>query len=259
MLARWGYRLGRDGRHAAAVVACQALLINRSPTLDDLTTGAFDRLHARPAPRRRQLRRRFTRCSEPLLRSATATRLRLARATARTGRSTARPNGRGGSERWHATSPLTPEVRAIIRTTSAQGRAVAGRRAPRDHRPGPVDPADLRRLGRRRRPDGGRRLRPARATTCTAAPGNRVAPRTKAHMLMATRTFFRDCQEWEWIPRRFDPARALAIPRSVGALIGTDPRVIADDVWAKLLRAGLNIEAADLPGHARQAATTRSS
>ena len=78
--------------------------------------------------------------------------------------------------------------------------------------------------------------------------GKPVAPRTKAHVLMATRTFFRDCQEWEWFPRRFDPARALALPRSVGALIGTDPRVIADDVWAKLLHAGLNIEAADLPG-----------
>src|SRR4030088_2346575 len=78
--------------------------------------------------------------------------------------------------------------------------------------------------------------------------GKPVAPRTKAHMLMATRTFFRDCQEWEWFPRRFDPSRALAVPRSVSALIGTDPRVIADDVWAKLLHAGLNIEAADLPG-----------
>ena len=65
---------------------------------------------------------------------------------------------------------------------------------------------------------------------------------------MATRTFFRDCQEWEWFPRRFDPSRALALPRSVDALIGTDPRVIADDIWAKLLHAGLNIEAADLPG-----------
>ena len=78
--------------------------------------------------------------------------------------------------------------------------------------------------------------------------GKPVAPRTKAHMLMATRTFFRDCQEREWLPRRFDPSRALAVPRSVGALIGTDPRVIADDVRAKLLHAGLNIEAADLPG-----------
>ena len=35
--------------------------------------------------------------------------------------------------------------------------------------------------------------------------GKPVAPRTKAHVLMDTRTFFRDCQEWEWFPRRFDP------------------------------------------------------
>ena len=32
--------------------------------------------------------------------------------------------------------------------------------------------------------------------------------------------FFRDILEWEWIPRRFDPARALAIPASVLSLIG---------------------------------------
>ena len=38
------------------------------------------------------------------------------------------------------------------------------------------------------------------------------------------------------------PARALALPRSVAALIGTNPRVIADEVWAKLLWAGLNLE-----------------
>jgi hypothetical protein len=44
--------------------------------------------------------------------------------------------------------------------------------------------------------------------------GTPYSPRTKAHNLTATRTFFRDCQEWEWIPRRFDPNRALALPRS---------------------------------------------
>ena len=68
-------------------------------------------------------------------------------------------------------------------------------------------------------------------------------------ILTATRTFFRDCQEWEWIGRRFDPNRALALPRSVAALIGTNPRVIADEVWAKLLWAGLNLDPADLPGN----------
>jgi hypothetical protein len=64
---------------------------------------------------------------------------------------------------------------------------------------------------------------------------------------VASRTFFRDCQVWEWIPRRFDPARALALPRSAAALISTSPRVVAD-VWAKLLWAGLNLEPADPPG-----------
>ena len=44
-----------------------------------------------------------------------------------------------------------------------------------------------------------------------------------------------------------DPGDLRGMGRS-RALIGTDPRVIADDVWAKLLHAGLNIEAADLPG-----------
>ena len=65
------------------------------------------------------------------------------------------------------------------------------------------------------------------------------------------RQFFRDVQEWGWIPRRFDPTRALATPRAVKALIGPAPRVIADDVWAKLLWAGLHLEPRDLAPSAR--------
>ncbi|WP_293988517.1 hypothetical protein [Streptomyces sp.] len=61
------------------------------------------------------------------------------------------------------------------------------------------------------------------------------------------RAFFRDLHEWEWTPRRFDPAQALRTPRSVIALMGPDPRVIADDIWAKLLWAGLNVDPGDLP------------
>ncbi|KND38931.1 MULTISPECIES: hypothetical protein [Streptomyces] len=64
--------------------------------------------------------------------------------------------------------------------------------------------------------------------------GKPISPRTKSHNLMAVRAIFRDLQEWEWIPRRFDPARALAVPRRVAALIGADPRGIADEVWAEL-------------------------
>ncbi|MFI7470611.1 hypothetical protein [Nonomuraea sp. NPDC049646] len=47
--------------------------------------------------------------------------------------------------------------------------------------------------------------------------------------------------------RRFDPARALATPRSIAALLAPNPRVIADDIWAKLLWAGLNLEPEDCP------------
>ncbi len=68
--------------------------------------------------------------------------------------------------------------------------------------------------------------------------------------LGAVRQFFRDLQEWGWLARRFDPGRALATPRAVKALIGPSPRVTADDVWAKLLWAGLNLEARDLVARA---------
>jgi integrase len=77
--------------------------------------------------------------------------------------------------------------------------------------------------------------------------GKPLTPETKSGYLKVPRAFFRDLQEWEWIPRRFDPAHALRTPRSVRALLGPDPRVIADDIWAKLLWAGLNIEPGDLP------------
>ena len=40
--------------------------------------------------------------------------------------------------------------------------------------------------------------------------GQPLAAGSKAAQIAALRTFFRDCQEWEWLPRRFDPQRALA-------------------------------------------------
>lgn len=76
--------------------------------------------------------------------------------------------------------------------------------------------------------------------------GQPVGARYKDRLLYALRTFFLDCQEWQWIGRRFDPHRCFATPRSIRALIGPDPRVIEDDVWAKLLWAGLNLTQDDI-------------
>jgi integrase len=77
--------------------------------------------------------------------------------------------------------------------------------------------------------------------------GKPYSATTKDTSLGPVRTFFLNLQEWNWILRRFDPCRSLATPRSVLALIGPSPRVISDDIWAKLLWAGLNVGGADLP------------
>jgi integrase len=79
--------------------------------------------------------------------------------------------------------------------------------------------------------------------------GNALAASTCAERLSMLRTFFRDLQEWELIPRRFDPMRSLITPKSLLAKIGPNPRTISDDVWAKLVWAGLNLTADDLPKH----------
>ena len=49
------------------------------------------------------------------------------------------------------------------------------------------------------------------------------------------------------VPQALRPGRSLALPRAVKARIGRNPRVITDAVWARLLWAGLHLEAADLP------------
>ena len=77
--------------------------------------------------------------------------------------------------------------------------------------------------------------------------GQPFAPASKEAMLRAARTFFADCREWGWCDTRFQSDRELATPRAVRVLIGPDPRVIAADIWAKLIWAGLNLAESDLP------------
>ncbi len=73
-----------------------------------------------------------------------------------------------------------------------------------------------------------------------------LKPNTKATHLRGIRDFLRDLQEWEWIPYRFDTRAALRLPRAIASQIGPDPRVLADDVWAKLMAAGLSLSDNDL-------------
>ena len=246
ILHGWGYRGVLTGSSRWRGMLSQTLLINRSPRLEDLTTEAFARLRAHPANAdvHGQMLYALQRAVAALGHCAPPVRSTNNTMTVIEG---AHPSWTSWVEKWHATSPLTPKVRDIIRTLMAK----AGRWLAIAH-PGITEPSQWTRqtcaswvaavdrmaVGdyvQRRDALGGRTGKP-------------IAPRTKAHMLMASRTFFRDCHEWEWFPRTFDPTRALAVPRSVAALIGTDPRTIADEVWAKLLWAGLNLEPDDLPG-----------
>ncbi|MFI6451463.1 tyrosine-type recombinase/integrase [Streptosporangium amethystogenes] len=150
-------------------------------------------------------------------------------------------------QRWYDTSTLTSKVRAGIRVNMAK----AGRWAAAQY-PEATDPGQWRRstcaawVAAVDRMTVGDWV--ARRDHLHGRLGTPISPRTKAHILMVSRAFFRDLQEWEWSDRCFDPARALAVPRSVAALIGTDPRVIADEIWAKLLWAGLNLVPGDFPG-----------
>ncbi|MFE1775511.1 tyrosine-type recombinase/integrase [Streptomyces sp. NPDC059008] len=227
------------------MVVCQLLLLNRSPHLEDLDTSLFDRVRR-----------------EKIL---DGSRLYTLHATQRavaelgfcdppqptTGRHSARATGGAKTweqwvDRWHATSTLTPGARGGMRSTLLRvGRWIAA------EQPDAADPTDWTRQTCATWIAALDRMKVGDYVQRTAGLGDRLGKpleaATKAGQITALRTFFRDCQEWEWLPRRFDPLRALAIPRSITALLGPDPRVIADEVWAKLLWAGLNLEVADLP------------
>jgi integrase len=245
VLVGWGYQLGRAEDTLLPTVACQVLLLNHSPHLEDSSTELFEWI------RRERLL--------PAARGNTLYAMQRAVAELgfcdppqqRTGRHSARATGgapewASWAERWHDTSTLTPRVRGSVRSTLLR----VGRWLEAEH-PEAADPTDWTRqtcatwiaaLDRMKVGDYVQR-----SVGLNDRLGKPLEASTKAGQIAALRRFFRDCQEWDWLPRRFDPQRALATPRSIAALLGPDPRVIADDIWAKLMWAGLNLHAEDLP------------
>jgi integrase len=86
--------------------------------------------------------------------------------------------------------------------------------------------------------------------------GNPLAPATKIGLLGMLKGFFIDIQDWEWIPRKFDPNRYLKSPTRLNKLLGPDPKVIEDAVWAKLMWAGLNLTEEDIRIHGSSPASS---
>jgi integrase len=240
----WGYQDTAPANSWFRAFLIQALLINRSPLLDDLTTDALDRLRLHPSFAGKPLSALFG----------------LQRALAALG-VTEPPKRRGvqtcaeivdtpqpwaaAVEKWFATSTLSRTVRRGYRAILAR----AGRWLAVNH-PEVTEPAQWTRqtcaawvaaVDRMNR--GEYSQDPAKAANDPERP---LSPLTKISYLRPLRVFFNDLQEWEWIHRRFDPRRAFETPRTLRAMAGPNPRVIADDVWAKLLWAGINLQPEDL-------------
>ncbi|GGL68076.1 integrase [Streptomyces anthocyanicus] len=87
--------------------------------------------------------------------------------------------------------------------------------------------------------------------------GQPISAAGRAMRIDSIRGFFCDLIEWEWIKPRFDPRRVMSMPLSLRAQMGPNPRIIDDASWAKLMAAGLTLNAEDLKpygsGRARKA------
>lgn len=248
-LLRWGWGAGRAKIYLAKTV-CELLLLNRSPRLQDLSLDVLERA-------RQGNMARYLKTNLPVVSRSLASLGYLPHPlppAAKKGHRFGDPETLAGvsaqwvswCRRWYETSTLTPTTR---RGTFYQllrvGRWLAERHPDvlgpeqwtRDIAIEYVAAVDRMTVGEW-----------AGAETMYAGKfGLPLSARARSLHLYAIRTFFVDGQEWGWFPRRFDARRYLATPRSLRALIAPDPRIISDDVWAKLLWAGLNLTSEDLP------------
>lgn len=249
-LLRWGYTNHQIAHHVPRAL-CEAFLVNRSPHLEDLTTDVFLQIRENPIPPsinaalvavsralavlgliKEPLKERFKpseRLAEPVIREgvskawlewcdrwmqtsthARRTRLGIYYQLLKAGRWLART-------RPEITNPTQWKRDLAAEYVAAVDRMLVGEWAP------------------------GVRL------YSQPKLGQPLLARSKNAALSAMRIFFRNSQEWGWMPLHFDARRCFSTPRSIRSLIGPNPRVIADDIWAKLLWAGLNLTADDLP------------
>jgi hypothetical protein len=71
----------------------------------------------------------------------------------------------------------------------------------------------------------GRRRVDKRRCLSTAASWSCWSRQPLRWSTVTTAAGVRDCQEWEWLPRRFDPQRALGTPGGIAAILGPNRRI----------------------------------
>jgi integrase len=249
-LQRWGYTNCQIAHHAPRAL-CEASLVNRSPHLEDLTTAVFVQIRESHMPPsinpalvavsralavlgliKEPLKERFKpseRLTEPLIRDG------VSKAWLE------------WCDRWMRTSIHARRTRLGIYYQLLK----AGRWLARNH-PEITNPTQWKRDLAAEYVAAVDRMKvgewsPGAQLYSQPKLGQPLLARSKNAALSSMRIFFRNCYEWGWMSIHFDARRCFSTPRSIRSLIGPNPRVIADDLWAKLLWAGLNLKADDLP------------
>jgi integrase len=255
--AQWGYSRKDDDAAFRSVIA-EALLLNKSPHPSALRRPFLERMHAAlaPIPRRRAMVYRLSRILVhlgmletplPLLGGLSATTFKEERERG------IAPEWVEWIERWFTTTtrPL-PHRRDMRLDLLRLGRWLA------QHHPEVTTPADF--------------TRELAAEVVAAVnqmtigefscenlnvplknPGNPWSAVRKHGFLGVLRRCFSEVIDWGWMERRFNPQRVFATPRHLKNQMRVAPRTISNDLWAKLLWAGLNLRAEDCPlrGHHR--------
>lgn len=249
-LLRWGYTNHQIAHHVPRALS-EAFLINRSPHLEDLTTEVFLKIRESHMPP--SINAALVAVSRALavlglikepLKERFKPSERLAEPVIREGVSKAWLEW---CDRWMQTSTHARRTRLGIYYQLLK----AGRWLARS-RPEITNPTQWKRdLAAEYVAAVDRMLvgewSPGVRLYSQPKLGQPLLARSKNAALSAMRIFFRNCYEWGWMPLHFDARRCFSTPRSIRSLIGPNPRIIADDIWAKLLWAGLNLTADDLP------------
>ena len=254
--AQWGY--SRKDEAAFCSVMAETLLLNGSPHVRDLTRPFLEQVHAAmaPIPQRRAMVYRLSRILVhlglltsplPLLGGLPASTYKAERERG------IAPEWIAWVERWFTTTTRPLHTRLDMRRDLLRvGRWLAV------HHPEVTTPAQFTR-------ELAAELVAAANQMCIGdfscenlnvplkEPGKPWSATRKHGFLGVLRRCLTDAQEWGWMERRFNPQRVFATPRSLKHQIRIAPRTISDDIWAKLLWAGLNLRAEDCPlrGHHR--------
>ena len=245
-LVRMGYVVGRTRVRIRQLVA-NLLLCHGSSTLNAVTDDSFA-THVLDAPSK-TTRSAFGAVSLALIelgiikhRHAASSRVPRQHRAARLG---VHDEWLAWCQRWRNASPASERTReATFLDLAMAGRWLA------HHCPGVTSPADwtmdlavgyVRYVEQRRIGD---LLTKPRDVPRSGEP---MSPRGKESLIGAARCFFRDLQNWEMIPRHFNPERGFAIPKQILRAKCFNPRPIDEAFWLKLRTASLSLTTGDMP------------